>query len=163
MCALQDALCLSRAKLERYPYTQVARYPRGHYNVFTPDTIRQIIADHGGLEAIDLRRQKKIASTTKRRENAAKRFHTRTADLDAALRALGLERRYDSRLCDDFIAGRCDRSASQVAETMAEILSRVLPGIPGRGGEGGGGRRGGGGAHRRAQQGDWASRVWPRR
>lgn len=52
---------------------------------------------------------------------AQQRVASRKAELDAALRALGLRRRSDSRLCDEFLAGSSGRTASEVASVMAEM------------------------------------------
>jgi hypothetical protein len=49
------------------------------------------------------------------------RFTSRQAELDAALGALGVERRDDSRLCEDFRRGKSARSADDVAEVMARM------------------------------------------
>jgi hypothetical protein len=56
-----------------------------------------------------------------KRSKPVPRVISRKATLDAALRALGLQRRSDSRLCDEFVAGACERTAEEVAEVMAEM------------------------------------------
>lgn len=121
MCVVRDAVHLSEAKVKAYAHHQARRHAGGHYNVFAEREIRKMIDDNGGYDALETRRTKKIASRAKRRQSTHDRFQTRTAELDSALGELGLERRLDSTLCDDFLSGRTTLTAPEVAEVMAKM------------------------------------------
>lgn len=121
MCAVEDAVHLSEAKVKAYSHHKSTRYPKGYYLVFPEAEIRKMIADHGGYDAVEARRLKKLKRRKARVDNAKERFTERTDELDAALADLGLERREDSSLCDDFVRGATKLSAAEVAQVMAKM------------------------------------------
>lgn len=121
MCVVKDAVRLSIPKIKAYAHSQAARRPRGYYLVFPNASVSRMIFDNGGFDGLETRRLKKIAAKQKRAGNARQRVSSREAELDAALGAQGVQRRNDSRLCDEFLGGRSALSAANVAAVMARM------------------------------------------
>mmetsp|Transcript_1316 Transcript_1316/g.3025 ORF Transcript_1316/g.3025 Transcript_1316/m.3025 type:complete len:384 (-) Transcript_1316:112-1263(-) len=76
---------------------------------------------HGSREAIESLRSAKKARRESRRSKRQDKLDKREKDLEDALAELGLVRRSDSRLCDDFMSGATKKTAAEVAAICARM------------------------------------------
>lgn len=72
----------------------------------------------GGLEK---KKERTAAAAEKRRNTLERKRRERTAELEEALNARGLELRSDSELCDDYIEGKNVYSLERIVDIMEEM------------------------------------------
>ncbi|KAJ1628890.1 hypothetical protein T492DRAFT_1014668 [Pavlovales sp. CCMP2436] len=81
---LEGLLYLAPAELKLYGYqTREISYSGYAYHLFCGSLLPRMIGDHGGLDALEARRDIKLARSTKLRENKKRKLNTTQAELDA--------------------------------------------------------------------------------
>lgn len=71
--------------------------------------------------SIERRLAQKEEKSSKLKSQRIVRETVRTEELVGALSQLGLELRSDSRLCEEYIAGKSDQTVEEIATVMAEM------------------------------------------
>lgn len=90
--------------VQSYPFKTKRRYGGGCYHLFPlPDTIHKILKDHGGLQGIEMRKQRRELRSWQQIQAKQRLKNERESRLKHELQRLGCTLRPDSHICSLFI------------------------------------------------------------